>query len=123
MSVIQEIKTVVETCLCFQETPSGRKKKIIPVSDFESSPSPESPRSPRDDHGFPVEDKAEVIGDEMDKKRKSIGLKLKSSYSESGLRYPFVRRWLFGGGSDSVRKLQRHQSTILIVLSFGFRAV
>ena len=95
----------------FQETPSGRKK-IIPVgSDFESSPSPESPRgshfvpdsskspmaSPRksisssninsmsnnrnsfDSKSIAEEDEpAEVTG----KKKKSIGLKLKSSYSK-----------------------------------------
>ena len=86
-----------------QETPSGRKK-IIPVgSDFDSSPSPESPRgsanttadttatSPAAPSPFKKSPTKSLLGgkdqsfeveDDVDKKRKSIGLKLKSSYSE-----------------------------------------
>ena len=88
-----------------QETPSGRKK-IIPVgSDFDSSPSPESPRgsanttadttatspaaapspfkkSPTKSLLGGSKDQSFEAEDDVDKKRKSIGLKLKTSYSE-----------------------------------------
>merc|ERR1719412_99465 len=84
-----------------EETPSGRKK-IIPVgSDFDSSPSPESPRgsantsadttatSPAAPSPFKKsptksllsKDQSFEAEDDVDKKRKSIGLKLKTSYS------------------------------------------
>ena len=87
-----------------QETPSGRKK-IIPVgSDFESSPSPESPRgsanmgadtttsSSTAPSPFKKSPTKSLLGgsaaqsfeaeDDVEKKRKSIGLKLKTSYSK-----------------------------------------
>ena len=86
-----------------QETPSGRKK-IIPVgSDFDSSPSPESPRGSANTSAdtaaaspaaapspFKKSPTKSLLGkdqsfeaeDDVDKKRKSIGLKLKTSYSK-----------------------------------------
>ena len=80
-----------------QETPSGRKK-IIPVgSDFDSSPSPESPRGSANNTSAETapspfkksptksllsKDQSFEAEDDVDKKRKSIGLKLKTSYSE-----------------------------------------
>lgn len=84
-----------------QETPSGRKK-IIPVgSDFESSPSPESPRNAATEQmNFNEADDAishsnknhkknnkksgskdDSYEHERDEGKKSIGLKLKTSYS------------------------------------------
>lgn len=76
------------------EAPVGRKK-IIPVqSDFESSPSPESPSSPIDSplpgrYNASKFSKSHSQGqfkypkenDELEQKRKSIGMKLKSTYS------------------------------------------
>ena len=84
-----------------QETPSGRKK-IIPVgSDFDSSPSPEPPRGSANTSAdtsatsaapspFKKSPTKSLLGkdqsfdaeDDVDKKRKSIGLKLKTSYSK-----------------------------------------
>lgn len=70
------------------------KKKIIPVqSDFDSSPSPENPSSPvlnRSPHVYPRNrfrmsqssiNLARQEGGELERKKKSLGLKLKSSYS------------------------------------------
>jgi len=70
------------------------KKKIIPVqSDFDSSPSPENPSSPvlpRSPHVYPRNrfrmsqssiNLARQESGELERKKKSLGLKLKSSYS------------------------------------------
>jgi len=68
------------------------KKKIIPVhSDFDSSPSPENPSSPISSPPIYPKNRfrmsqstinlARQEGGEMERKKKSLGLKLKSSYS------------------------------------------
>jgi hypothetical protein len=59
---------------CYQETPSGGRKKIIPVgSDFESSPSPETPGSPVTPSPAKNEDE-----EDSQKKKAKFGLKWKS---------------------------------------------
>merc|ERR1719461_2050020 len=73
------------TRLLPQQTPSGHKKKIIPVhSDFESSPSPEdSPSSPSDSRdNSPVKEfvnRPSPVIEEESKKKKILGKFTKTS--------------------------------------------
>merc|ERR1712029_606906 len=75
------------TRLLPQQTPSGHKKKIIPVhSDFESSPSPEdSPSSPTDSRDTsPVKEfinRPSPVIEEESKKKKILGKFTKTSLS------------------------------------------
>ena len=76
--------------MCFQETPNGQKKKIIPVgSDFEGSPSPEFPSSPTES---PKNETNFLSTDEEKKnKNKSLNFKWKSSVSK----YPYEQQFTF----------------------------
>ena len=72
-----------------QETPSGGRKKIIPVgSDFESSPSPETPGSPVTPS--PAKGTSHEEEEDSQKKKSKFGLKWKS---KSGQFFsPFLNR-------------------------------
>ncbi len=61
----------------FQETPSGRKKKIVP--DFERDPSPDVLSSPEKSPGNPFENSDDSSGDG---KKKKMGFRWKSSVSK-----------------------------------------
>ncbi len=70
-----------------KETPSGGRKKIIPVgSDFEGSPSPETPSSPVTPSPAKIEEE-----DDTQKKKGKFGLKWKSKSNTFDIKVEFVQ--------------------------------